>query len=84
MGPLTGSCPLVSRKKLKKKAIKSLADVVSIKLGKCPMCGNRIDTICRPFCSKRCADLDLTSWFDEAYRIPTNETEPLNSDELDE
>ena len=24
----------------------------------------------RPFCSARCADVDLGRWFTEAYRIP--------------
>ena len=72
------------KSKLNKKDSKTLADVVSIKLGKCPMCHKRIHTKYRPFCSKRCADLDLTRWFDEAYRIPTNETGSLNNDELDE
>ena len=27
----------------------------------------------RPFCSKRCADVDLNRWLGEHYRIPTEE-----------
>jgi uncharacterized protein len=27
----------------------------------------------RPFCSKRCADIDLGRWLKENYRIPTEE-----------
>ena len=36
----------------------------------CPTCGAPalIDT--RPFCSKRCADIDLGRWFQGAYAIP--------------
>lgn len=40
---------------------------------KCPMCGADTVTRYRPFCSKRCADLDLGSWLDGRYRIPTEE-----------
>ena len=41
--------------------------------GKCPMCGADKVTRYRPFCSKRCADLDLGSWLQGYYRISTNE-----------
>ena len=61
-----------------------LADIVSIKLRKCPICGKPLDPSYKPFCSKHCADLDLTKWFDEAYRIPTNDTDTLINDELDD
>ncbi|MBK30360.1 MAG: DNA gyrase inhibitor YacG [Euryarchaeota archaeon] len=61
-----------------------MADLVSIKLRKCPICGKRIDSSYKPFCSKHCADLDLTRWFDEAYRIPANDPDALNNDELDD
>lgn len=27
----------------------------------------------RPFCSRRCADLDLHNWFSGAYRVETDE-----------
>ena len=30
----------------------------------------------RPFCSARCADVDLGRWFRESYRIPSNEPAP--------
>jgi hypothetical protein len=38
--------------------------------GRCPVCGKPVDRAWRPFCSKRCADVDLGRWFGEAYRIP--------------
>lgn len=29
----------------------------------------------RPFCSRRCADLDLGRWMNGAYRVPLVETD---------
>jgi len=37
---------------------------------KCPICGKPVDPAVRPFCSKRCADLDLQRWFTGRYAIP--------------
>ena len=45
----------------------------------CPICNRPAIKTFRPFCSKRCADVDLGKWFQEAYTIP----KPL-IDELDE
>lgn len=36
----------------------------------CPICRRRGDRRYRPFCSRRCADVDLARWFGEVYRIP--------------
>jgi endogenous inhibitor of DNA gyrase (YacG/DUF329 family) len=35
----------------------------------CPICGKPADPVCRPFCSKRCADVDLHRWLNGAYVI---------------
>lgn len=40
----------------------------------CPICKNDSVEKYRPFCSKRCADVDLGKWFSETYRIETEET----------
>jgi len=40
---------------------------------KCPICGAAVVVASRPFCSKRCADLDLGRWLRGAYRIPSEE-----------
>lgn len=40
---------------------------------RCPMCGQSAVERFRPFCSKRCADLDLGKWLGGEYRIPTDE-----------
>ena len=36
----------------------------------CPTCGAPATKKTRPFCSKRCADIDLGRWFQGAYAIP--------------
>ncbi len=41
-----------------------------IKLHHCPICSKMTDnTKYRPFCSKRCADIDLGNWFTQSYVI---------------
>ncbi len=40
---------------------------------KCPMCDKITAQEFRPFCSKRCADLDLSKWLGGKYAIPTTE-----------
>ncbi len=36
----------------------------------CPICGKPTEPATRPFCSRRCADIDLGRWFGETYRVP--------------
>ncbi len=36
----------------------------------CPICGEAPAGRYKPFCSKRCADVDLGRWFGERYAIP--------------
>jgi hypothetical protein len=38
--------------------------------GRCPICGAPRDVHYRPFCSRRCADVDLSRWLRGAYVIP--------------
>jgi hypothetical protein len=40
---------------------------------KCAVCGKPQDPGRRPFCSKRCADIDLGRWLKEGYAIPGGE-----------
>jgi endogenous inhibitor of DNA gyrase (YacG/DUF329 family) len=40
---------------------------------RCPICGKPADAKHRPFCSKRCALIDLGRWLNADYRVPTNE-----------
>ena len=37
---------------------------------KCPICGAMANNAARPFCSSRCADVDLGRWFQGKYAIP--------------
>ena len=36
----------------------------------CPICANATDPKHRPFCSRRCADVDLAKWLGGGYAIP--------------
>ena len=36
----------------------------------CPICRKPATARDRPFCSPRCAEVDLGRWFGETYRIP--------------
>jgi endogenous inhibitor of DNA gyrase (YacG/DUF329 family) len=38
--------------------------------GNCPICGRPTDLHYRPFCSRRCADVDLSRWLRGAYAVP--------------
>jgi len=49
---------------------KSSAELAAKPLPKCPTCGAPADTKARPFCSSRCADVDLSNWFQGKYAIP--------------
>ena len=42
---------------------------------KCPICGKPAAERFRPFCSKRCADVDLHRWFSGRYAVPAIEQE---------
>lgn len=42
----------------------------------CPICGKPSSRPAYPFCSKRCADIDLNRWLSGAYAIPAAEEEP--------
>ncbi len=50
---------------------------------KCPHCGKLADPTFRPFCSKRCQQVDLGKWLNESYVIPGEETIPANDEDLD-
>jgi endogenous inhibitor of DNA gyrase (YacG/DUF329 family) len=47
---------------------------------KCPVCSKPADDKYKPFCTKRCADIDLGRWLKEGYRVPTEES-PDEDDE---
>lgn len=53
---------------------------------KCPICGKPAVFLYKPFCSKRCADIDLNRWLSGAYAVETDEeeeTEQKNEKDMD-
>ena len=53
---------------------------------RCPICRRPAVPDFRPFCSKRCREVDLGRWIEGAYRIPDDEALPgadeNNQDEI--
>ena len=47
----------------------------------CPICGKDADRKYRPFCSKRCADVDLQRWLSNRYAIPVVDDDSGPGDE---
>ncbi|OIQ36130.1 MAG: DNA gyrase inhibitor YacG [Roseobacter sp. MedPE-SW] len=45
----------------------------------CPICGAETEKAHRPFCSKRCADLDLAKWLNGSYAIPSDDPEDIEN-----
>lgn len=43
----------------------------------CPICDNQTDPTYRPFCSKRCADIDLAKWMTGSYAVPSTDPEDI-------
>jgi endogenous inhibitor of DNA gyrase (YacG/DUF329 family) len=41
----------------------------------CPICARPADPAYRPFCSRRCADVDLARWLNGSYAIPADAAE---------
>lgn len=51
----------------------------------CPICGKETVRAFRPFCSKRCREIDLGRWLTGSYVIPGDEGLPTddNADDND-
>lgn len=47
---------------------------------RCPICGKPTVEEFKPFCSRRCADIDLNRWLSGTYVIPARD-EPGDTDE---
>lgn len=48
----------------------------------CPICKKDTDPTYKPFCSKRCADVDLGRWMNESYAIPAAEEDTPDDEEI--
>ena len=51
--------------------------------GKCPSCGAPTEPQSRPFCSRRCADVDLSRWLRGAYAIPVEPDDDEDGESTD-
>ena len=49
-------------------------------MSKCPICGKESVKEYRPFCSRRCADVDLAHWLRGDYRIPVEDETPRDDE----
>jgi uncharacterized protein len=57
-------------------------DVVALRPARpCPICGKPSVRAAYPFCSKRCADVDLNRWLSGSYAIPAREEDPPSEPE---
>ncbi|MGI3170707.1 DNA gyrase inhibitor YacG [Pseudooceanicola sp. C21-150M6] len=43
----------------------------------CPICNKPTQQDYRPFCSKKCADIDLGRWMRGSYAIPSNDPQDI-------
>ncbi len=51
---------------------------------RCPICGRPRDSKYDPFCSRRCADVDLHRWLKGTYVIPGAERPSVEGDKGDD
>ena len=51
---------------------------------RCPICGKPSVQDYRPFCSRRCADVDLQRWLSGVYAVPAEEDEAGPGGDFDE
>ena len=45
----------------------------------CPICKRKHDPAYRPFCSKRCADVDLGHWLSGSYAVPSQAPDAIEA-----
>ena len=50
----------------------------------CPICKKDTVQKYRPFCSKRCADVDLGKWLNESYVVPASDGDLPSESEIAE
>ena len=60
------------------------SNVVKLKpVRPCPICGKPSAQAMHPFCSARCADIDLNRWLSGAYVIPGGKASDEGEDTAD-
>jgi len=45
----------------------------------CPICDKNSDARYRPFCSRRCADVDLGRWLTGSYAVPSTDPDDVEA-----
>jgi len=45
----------------------------------CPICHKETAAKYRPFCSRRCADVDLAKWMSGSYAIPSEDPQDIDA-----
>ncbi|MFN6978372.1 MAG: DNA gyrase inhibitor YacG [Gemmobacter sp.] len=50
----------------------------------CPICRKPADPAYRPFCSRRCADVDLGRWLTGGYAIPVEDAPEEPGEDADD
>ena len=50
----------------------------------CAICGKPVDPRHKPFCSARCADVDLNRWLKGVYAVPVAEIDDEDGTKPDE
>jgi endogenous inhibitor of DNA gyrase (YacG/DUF329 family) len=63
-----------------KRPVASAKVVPLRKTRRCPICDKPSARASYPFCSRRCADIDLNRWLKGSYAIPAVEEEPGRDD----
>lgn len=43
----------------------------------CPICDKPTNADYRPFCSRRCADVDLGKWLTGSYAVPSTDADDV-------
>jgi endogenous inhibitor of DNA gyrase (YacG/DUF329 family) len=56
----------------------------SSRSAKCPICGKPRQPEYRPFCSARCADVDLNRWLSGHYAVPGEPVGSVPQDDEDD
>jgi endogenous inhibitor of DNA gyrase (YacG/DUF329 family) len=61
-----------------------MPDTAEPRLSPCPICGKMSLQQFRPFCSKRCADIDLNRWLKGIYAVPVTEDDDEDGEKINE
>jgi endogenous inhibitor of DNA gyrase (YacG/DUF329 family) len=50
----------------------------------CPTCQKPTLAECKPFCSKRCREVDLNRWFTGGYAVPAVELDDIDEEAMEQ